>query len=125
MNSHRICSQTCADWNHAPFPGTDLPNCGFLASAIQTCQNKGKIALISLGGGGANPSFSSDSQAQQFADTLWNIFLGGSSNTRPFGSAVLDGYVIFVFCAPGPAHASWTVSTSILREVARLTSRPS
>ena len=86
-----ILPQTCADWNHAPFAGTDLPNCQFLASAIQTCQSKGKIALISLGGGGANPTFSSDSQAQKFADTIWNVFLGGSSNTRPFGSAVLDG----------------------------------
>ena len=85
--------QTCADWNHATFSGTDLPNCQFLQSAIQTCQSKGKIALISLGGGGANPVFSSDSQAQQFADTIWNVFLGGSSNTRPFGSAQLDGYV--------------------------------
>ena len=83
--------QTCADWNHGTFSGTDLPNCQFLASAIQTCQSKGKIAVISLGGGGADPVFSSDSQASQFADTIWNLFLGGSSGTRPFGSAVLDG----------------------------------
>ena len=27
-----------------------------------------------------------------FADQVWNLFLGGSSSTRPFGSAVLDGY---------------------------------
>jgi chitinase len=24
---------------------------------------------------------------------IWDIFLGGSSTTRPFGTAVLDGYV--------------------------------
>ena len=24
---------------------------------------------------------------------IWNLFLGGSSSTRPFGSAVLDGCV--------------------------------
>ncbi|KAJ3555746.1 hypothetical protein NM688_g2403 [Phlebia brevispora] len=70
-------------------PELDLEN--FLQSDIETCQSAGKILTISLGGGGANPSFSSTSQAQQFADTLWNVFLGGSSSTRPFGDAVLDG----------------------------------
>lgn len=73
------------------FPGTDLPKCSFLASDIQTCQAKGKIVTISIGGATGAVSFTSDLQAQQFADTIWNVFLGGSSSTRPFGSAVLDG----------------------------------
>ena len=51
---------------------------------------------ISLGGDGASNLFSSDSQASQFADKLWNLFLGGSSNTRPFGNVVLDGYVLLL-----------------------------
>ncbi len=46
---------------------------------------------LSLGGAGGSVGFSSDSQAQTFADTVWNTFLGGSSSTRPFGDAVLDG----------------------------------
>ena len=25
---------------------------------------------------------------------MWDLFLGGSSETRPFGDAVLDGYVL-------------------------------
>ncbi len=25
------------------------------------------------------------------ADQIWNVYLGGSAATRPFGSAVLDG----------------------------------
>ncbi|CAL1716603.1 unnamed protein product [Somion occarium] len=73
------------------FSGSQLPNCGFLASDIQTCQSKGKIVTLSLGGATGAAGFTSDSQASQFADTLWNLFLGGSSSTRPFGSAVLDG----------------------------------
>ncbi|KAL0063817.1 Chitinase 2 [Marasmius tenuissimus] len=59
------------------------------------CQDKGKIVTLSLGGDTANNpgpvTFSSDAQAEQFADTVWNLFLGGSSTSRPFGNAVLDG----------------------------------
>lgn len=51
---------------------------------------------MSLGGATGAASFTSDAQAQQFADTVWNIFLGGSSSTRPFGDAVLDGYVLSI-----------------------------
>lgn len=50
---------------------------------------------ISLGGAGASDGFSSDSQAQSLANTIWDLFLGGSSSTRPFGSAVLDGSANF------------------------------
>ncbi len=73
------------------FPGTQLPNCGFLASDIQTCQSKGKIVTLSLGGATGAAGFTSDTQASAFADTIWNLFLGGSSSTRPCGNAVLDG----------------------------------
>ncbi|EIW64535.1 class III chitinase [Trametes versicolor FP-101664 SS1] len=82
-----ICNTT-AD---SVFPGTGLLDCSFMASDIQTCQSKGKVVTLSLGGGGASVGFQSDSQAEAYADTIWNDFLGGSSSTRPFGSAVLDG----------------------------------
>lgn len=49
-----------------------------------------------MGGATGSVGFSSDSQAEAFADTVWDLFLGGSSSTRPFGSAVLDGYVSVV-----------------------------
>ena len=68
-----------------------MPDCSFLASDIQFCQSKGKIVTISLGVAYVSNTFSSDSQASSFGDTRWNLFLGGSSSTRPFGSAVLDG----------------------------------
>ena len=37
--------------------------------------------------------FTDDSEAQSFADQIWNVFLGGSDDNRPFGSVVLDGYL--------------------------------
>ena len=88
--------QTCNVNDNAVFNGTQLPNCQFLASSIQTCQSKGKIVTISLGGATGAAGFTSDAQASQFANTIWNLFLGGSSSTRPFGSAVLDGCVLSI-----------------------------
>jgi chitinase len=68
-----------------------LANCQFLAAGIQSCQAAGKIVTLSLGGASGAATFSSDAQGKAFADTIWNLFLGGSSSTRPFGAAVLDG----------------------------------
>ncbi|KAF7773295.1 CAZyme family GH18 [Agaricus bisporus var. burnettii] len=73
------------------FPGTNLANCQFLADDIRTCQSRGKIVTLSLGGASGAAFFTSDAQGEAFADTVWNLFLGGSSSTRPFGNAVLDG----------------------------------
>ncbi|KAF8235605.1 glycoside hydrolase [Tricholoma matsutake] len=86
INFSNICSSSTG-----VFPGTNLANCQFLATDIQTCQAAGKIITISLGGASGAASFSSDAQGIAFADTIWNLFLGGSSSTRPFGNAVLDG----------------------------------
>jgi chitinase len=77
--------------DNSTFPGTGLANCQGLAPEIKACQAKGKIVTLSLGGASSGVGFQSDSQASTFADTLWNLFLGGSSSTRPFGDAVLDG----------------------------------
>jgi chitinase len=71
-----------------------LPNCSSLASHITSCQAKGKIVTLSLGGASGSVGFQSDAQATTFAQTIWNLFLGGSSSTRPFGSAILDGCVV-------------------------------
>ncbi|KAJ7642035.1 glycoside hydrolase superfamily [Roridomyces roridus] len=83
-------ANTCGTGNGV-FPGTNLANCQFLASDIQTCQQAGKIVTISLGGQTGSDSFTSDAQGTAFANTVWNLFLGGTSSTRPFGSAILDG----------------------------------
>ncbi|KAL0954737.1 hypothetical protein HGRIS_003691 [Hohenbuehelia grisea] len=73
------------------FPGTQLLNCAFMATQIKKCQSKGKTILLSLGGATGGPAFKNDADAKKFADQIWNLFLGGTSKTRPFGSAVLDG----------------------------------
>jgi len=84
-------SNVCNPTDNATFPGSELPNCSFLAADIQTCQAKGKIVTLSMGGSSGAVGFTSDAQAISFADQVWNVFLGGSSSTRPFGNAVLDG----------------------------------
>lgn len=84
-------ANTCNPTDNATFPGTALPDCSKLASDITTCQAKGKLVTISLGGATGSVGFASDAQGVTFANTIWNMFLGGTSSTRPFGSAVLDG----------------------------------
>ncbi|KAG5653231.1 hypothetical protein H0H81_001614 [Sphagnurus paluster] len=83
-------ANTCNSNNNV-FPGTRLAKCPSLANDIKACQARGKIVTISLGGATGLASFTSDAQARTFAETVWNLFLGGTSTTRPFGDAVLDG----------------------------------
>jgi len=59
---------------------------------IKTCQANGKKILLSLGGAAGSYGFTSDSQAETFADELWNLFGGGTSSTRPFDDAIIDGF---------------------------------
>jgi chitinase len=73
------------------FPGTGLADCSFLSADIETCQSKDKIVTLSLGGATGSVGFASAEQAEEFAGTVWDLFLGGESDTRPFGDAVLDG----------------------------------
>ncbi|EJC98219.1 glycoside hydrolase, partial [Fomitiporia mediterranea MF3/22] len=84
-------ANTCNVNDNATFPGTQLPDCSALAPDIEACQAAGKIVTLSIGGATGAITLSSDSEAEEFADTIWNIFLGGSNSTRPFGEAVLDG----------------------------------
>ena len=70
-----------------------MPICTSVGDDIKACQAKGKIVTLSLGGAGGSVGFQSDDQGETLADTVWDLFLGGSSSTRPFGDAVLDGCV--------------------------------
>ncbi|KAG6856414.1 hypothetical protein H0H87_004707 [Tephrocybe sp. NHM501043] len=91
LDMSSICSSTTN-----PFPGTNLANCQVLANDIKACQAKGKLVTLSLGGATGNNAFESDAQAEKFADTVWDLFLGGDGGegkVRPFGAAVLDGCV--------------------------------
>ncbi|KAK9717125.1 Chitinase 2 [Basidiobolus ranarum] len=73
------------------FPGTSLLSCPDIGEDIKYCQSKGKKVIMSLGGAAGSYGFSNDADATKFSKTVWDLFLGGSSTTRPFGSAVLDG----------------------------------
>ncbi|KAI5950715.1 CHT1 [Candida jiufengensis] len=83
LNFANQCSQTYGD---------GLLHCSQIAQDIKSCQNQGKIILLSLGGATGNYGFTSDSQAETFATTLWNKFGGGSDNERPFDDAIVDGF---------------------------------
>ncbi|KAF5384673.1 hypothetical protein D9757_006206 [Collybiopsis confluens] len=98
---------TCNPTDNATFPGTTLPNCASLASDIRTCQAKGKLVTISLGGANGGVGFQSDAQGTAFAQTIWNLFLGGSSSTRPFGAAVLDGVDLDIEGGGGTGYAAF------------------
>ncbi|EGW34608.1 uncharacterized protein SPAPADRAFT_60044 [Spathaspora passalidarum NRRL Y-27907] len=83
LNFANQCSDTYGD---------GLLHCSQIGSDIKSCQSQGKIVLLSLGGATGNYGFSSDSDAQSFATTLWNKFGGGSDSERPFDDAVIDGF---------------------------------
>ncbi|KAK4657782.1 hypothetical protein QC762_0031570 [Podospora pseudocomata] len=74
-----------------------------LEEDIKTCQaTHGKKVLVSLGGGGSSLVLRSESEAQQFANKLWELFGPVTPATtrgyefvnglRPFGTAVVDGF---------------------------------
>ncbi|KAG0206603.1 Chitinase 1 [Mortierella sp. GBA30] len=73
------------------FPSTSLLNCPKIGSDIKACQAKGKAVVVSIGGVSGSYSLPDAKAGQDFADRIWDLFLGGSSSTRPFGDAVLDG----------------------------------
>jgi len=108
-------SNICGQFS-GTFPGTDLADCSFLATDIKHCQSKGKIVTLSLGGATSQVGFNSDSQAAGFATNIWNMFLGGNSNRRPFGNAVLDGVDLDIESGPS-AHYNTFVDT--LRSLAK------
>lgn len=85
LNLANACEKT-------EFPGTSLLSCPSVGSNIKTCQQNGKTVLMSLGGAAGSYGFSNDADAEAFADTIWNVYGGGNSDTRPFGDAVIDGF---------------------------------
>ncbi|XP_021764887.1 acidic endochitinase-like [Chenopodium quinoa] len=66
-------------------------SCKSIGDDIKECQRHGIKVLLSLGGGIGKYSLSSQTDARQVANYLWDNFLGGTSNSRPFENAVLDG----------------------------------
>ncbi|XP_008813710.3 acidic endochitinase-like [Phoenix dactylifera] len=65
--------------------------CTRLSDDIRSCQSRGIKVMLSIGGGAGSYYLASSEDAKQVATYLWNNFLGGTSSSRPLGSAVLDG----------------------------------
>ncbi|KAF7812988.1 acidic endochitinase [Senna tora] len=67
--------------------------CSVQSTDIKACQDKGIKVLLSLGGHSETETYSLNSadEATGLADYIWNNFLGGTSDSRPLGDAVLDG----------------------------------
>ncbi|KAF9430714.1 Chitinase 1 [Podila epigama] len=76
----------------ATFPGTRILHCPEIGKAIAKCQARGKAVVVSIGGASGSYSVPDAQTGKAFAKTIWDMFLGGSSNTRPFGEdVILDG----------------------------------
>lgn len=91
---------------------TDYPallRCPTVAQHIKECQSKGKKVTMSLGGASGAYSFTSDSEAIQFANTIWGMFLGGNSSglPRPFGDTILDGVDLDIEGGPSTGYATF------------------
>lgn len=74
---------------------TGLLDCQIMKTHIQTCQSKGKIVLLSVGGNKGSPTFTSDDQAFKFALQIWDLFGAGTGldkAMRSFGDVILDGF---------------------------------
>ncbi|KAG0659775.1 Chitinase 1 [Maudiozyma exigua] len=86
LNFANACSDTFAD-------NSGLLHCTQIAADISTCQSLGKKVLLSLGGASGAYGFTDDSQAETFAQTLWDTFGEGTGVTdRPFDSSIVDGF---------------------------------
>ncbi|KAG0234349.1 Chitinase 1 [Actinomortierella wolfii] len=101
MDLSNQCSPSSA------FPGTSLLHCPDTGVGIKQCQAKGKAVLLSLGGAAGAYGFNSDDEARRFAHTIWDLFLGGSSNTRPFDDAILDGVDLDIEGGPTNGYAAF------------------
>ncbi|XP_077234347.1 acidic endochitinase-like [Tasmannia lanceolata] len=65
--------------------------CTGLSDDIKTCQDQGVKVMLSIGGGAGSYFLTSADDARQVANYLWDNYLGGKSDSRPLGDAVLDG----------------------------------
>ncbi|KAF9976448.1 Chitinase 1 [Actinomortierella ambigua] len=96
------------------FPDSPLLHCPETGVGVKNCQSKGKAVLISLGGAAGAYGFNSDDDARRFAHTIWNLFLGGSSSTRPFDDAVLDGIDLDIEGGPPTGYTAFVTELRAL-----------
>jgi chitinase len=99
----------------------DLLSCSDIGIQIAKCQSLGTKVMLSIGGGVSSFSFSTATPSQ-LANSVWNLFLGGTAapyaSYRPFGTdscgnmVVLDGIDLDIETGQS---SSWSAVASQLR----------
>ncbi|KAJ1919923.1 Chitinase 2 [Mycoemilia scoparia] len=101
------------------FNDSSLLHCPDTGKGIKQCQEKGKIVLLSLGGAAGSYGFNNDEEAAQFADRIWDMFMGGKADRRPFEDAIIDGVDLDI---EGGSSVGYSAFVHRLRE--RFAERP-
>jgi chitinase len=84
-----------------------LYRCDEIGRGVNECQRLNKKVLISLGGAVGGYGFANDGEARTFAQTTWDLFLGGQSQYRPFSTAVLDGVDLDIESGGGTGYSAY------------------
>ncbi|KAJ3099377.1 hypothetical protein HDU97_003250 [Phlyctochytrium planicorne] len=86
-------------WPKTTLSGFSLLNCPSIGKDIQLCQSLGKKVVLTISPNDA--LVESDPNSPRYpvtvAKNVWNLFLGGSSDVRPFGNVVLDGIDLHIW----------------------------
>ena len=100
--------------------GCNGQNCSSLGPQIQSCQNQGKTIMLSVGGAGGSYKLTSTAFARKVATHLWNMFLNGTCETRPFGNGVVfDGIDFDVEKGAKSADGYWVTLINELRTLTK------
>ncbi|CAI9261835.1 unnamed protein product [Lactuca saligna] len=100
--------QNLAGTDHRDSAAGSTSTCSGVIPDIRACQSQGVKVFLSLDG-----SYSVSQDAQQFSDYIWNTFLGGQSNSRPFGDVVFDGINFDIEAGSGSDQFWADVATSL------------
>lgn len=95
-------------------------DCSALSAQVQQCQNNGKTVMLSLGGGAGYYILKSEDYARKVASHLWNMFLNGTGETRPFGNGVvLDGVDFDIEAGTKESIPYWVILINEVRTLSK------
>ena len=98
----------------------DGQDCSSLSSQVRSCQNQGKTIMLSVGGADGSYQLKSTDFAKRAANHLWNMFLNGTGENRPFGNGiVLDGVDFDIEAGPKSADGYWVTLINELRNLTK------
>jgi chitinase len=100
--------------------GCNGQDCSSLGPQIKSCQENGKTIMLSVGGASGSYELTSTDDAKSVAKHLWNMFLNGKGETRPFGNGVvLDGIDFDVEKGAMQADGYWVTLINELRSLTK------